>query len=93
MDGKSKARTIREEKLFLQQKKKLKHSARRLDEILDGVTWAMCRKPESFPGVPGTRLYLAKTDDFPGTPAIHIWFTFDEETVLLLGIEEAPTAQ
>ena len=81
-------RTIREGKGFAEQKKNLRHSAKRLDEVLDGVTWALCRKPDCFPGLPDIKLYLAKTDPFPDVPALYIWYTFDDDTVTLLGIEE-----
>lgn len=90
MAGGSKARTIREEKQFADQKAKLKHSAKRLDEVLSGLIWTLCRKPDSFPNVPGSNLYLAKTDGTSDTPGLFVWFTFDEDTVFLLSIEEAP---
>ncbi len=83
-------RTIVEEPLFIQQKKKLRVSVRRLDEVLHGVTWVLCRKPEEFGNIPGTSLYLAKTDSAPDTPALYVWFIFDDDTVRLLMIEEAP---
>jgi hypothetical protein len=89
MAGTSRARTIREEKQFVEEKAKLKHTAKRLDEVLFGVTWALCRKPDSFPNVPGTKLYLAKTDGTADTSGLFIWFTFDAEVVYLLSIEEA----
>lgn len=83
-------RNIVEDSLFATQKRKLKHSARRLDSILDGITWALARKPEQFPRVPDTeKLYLAKTDPFPGAPRMYVWYTFDEKNVYLLSIEEA----
>jgi hypothetical protein len=90
MAGQFKARTIREEKKFTEEKRNLKHSAKRIDEVLAGVTWTLCRKPESFLNIPGTKLYLAKTDEFPNNPGFYIWFTFDSETVFLHSIEEAP---
>jgi len=89
MAGGFKARTLREEKQFAEEKAKLKHSAKRLDEVLSGLSWTLARRPDSFPNVPGLKLYLAKTDPFPGTPALFVWFTFDEDMVYLLSIEEA----
>jgi hypothetical protein len=89
MAGGFKARTIREEKQFSEEKRKLSRTAKRLDEVLFGVTWTLCRKPESFLNIPGTSLYLAKTDATPDTPALYIWFRFDDEHVFLQSIEEA----
>jgi hypothetical protein len=83
-------REIVEEDQFKEDKKKLKkHSPKRLDEVLDGVTWVLARRPESFSQIPGTDVYMAKTDPF-GIPALYIWFTFDEDHVYLESIEEAP---
>ncbi len=90
MAGESRPRDIREEEAFKDAKNKLRHSAKRLDEVLFGVTWVMARKPESFPKIPGLDLYVAKTDATPNTPALYIWFTFDDAVVSLLLIEEAP---
>ena len=83
----SKFREIIEEKQFADEKRKISKSLKRLDEILDGVTWILCRKPESFHNIPDTPLWLAKTDPFPGHPALQVWFTFDDDSVNLLSIE------
>jgi hypothetical protein len=90
MGGTFKARQIVEEEQFAQEKKNLRHSAARLDEILFGITWVMARRPDSFPQVPGLKLYVARTDSFPGAPPLHVWFTFDDTNVHLLSIEEMP---
>ena len=87
MDGTFKAREIIEEESFAAEKERIAYSAKRLDEILFGITWVLCRKPESFPQVPGLDLYLAKTDAFSDTPAVNVWFTFDDQHVHLLFIE------
>jgi hypothetical protein len=93
MAGEFKAREIREEQAFQDAKRKLQHSAKRIDEILFGVTWVIARKPESFPKVPGLDLYVAKTDALLGAPALYIWFTFDSTTISLLLIEKAPDSE
>jgi hypothetical protein len=90
MAGEFKARDIREEQAFKDAKSKLRHSAKRLDDILFGVTWVIARKPESFPKIPGLDLYVAKTDASLDAPALYIWFTFDSTVVSLLLIEEVP---
>jgi len=90
MAGQSRARDIREEEAYKDAKQRIRHTARRLDEILSGVTWVMARKPESFPKIPGLDLYVAKTDPSPDAPALYVWFTFDDTTVSLLLVEESP---
>jgi hypothetical protein len=49
-------RGIVEQEQFKADKKKLKHSAKRLDEILEGVIWTLARLPECYPHIPGTNL-------------------------------------
>lgn len=87
MDGTFKAREVIEEESFALERERISCSAKRLDEILFGITWALCRKPESFPQVQGLDLYLAKTDAFSDTPAVNVWFTFDDKYVHLLFVE------
>ncbi|MHB1795288.1 MAG: hypothetical protein ACYCPO_09995 [Acidobacteriaceae bacterium] len=89
MAGQSNAREIIEEKSFDAEKHRVAKSAKRLDEILSGIIWALSRKPESFSKVPDLNLYVAKTEDAPDAPAVNIWFTFDDQTVRLLYIELA----
>lgn len=93
MAGPFKARTIREENQFSEEKKRLGKTAKRLDEILSGVLWAVSRRPESFLNIPDSKLYLAKTDNFPRHSGFYIWFTFDDEAVYLRSIEEAPSPE
>lgn len=81
-------RTIIEEDLFRRQKSKLRISVKRLDEILEGITWALSKRPEAFHNVPGTNLHLIKTDPFSALPALHVWYKFDDECVYLLSIEK-----
>jgi hypothetical protein len=51
----------------------------RMDEIVRGVTWALCRNPEIYDVVKGYRdIRLLKTDAYPGAPALRIWFRIDE---------------
>ena len=93
MVGTFNAREIVEEESFVIEKQRISRSAKRLDEILFGITWVLSRKPESFPQVTGLDLYLAKTDPVPGLPSVNVWFTFDERKVYLLFIELAPAEE
>jgi hypothetical protein len=93
MDGKFKLWEIREEEAYRESKNKLRHSTKRLDEVLFGVMWVLARRPDSFPKIPGLQLYVAKTDRFSTNPALYIWYTFDSKTVSLLLIEEAPQSE
>jgi len=71
------ARTVRRSHLFENHATQLQPDARRLDEQLRGVEWAVATKPEAFPQIPNTALRLIKTDPFPDAPALRIYFTID----------------
>jgi hypothetical protein len=89
MAGQFKAWTIVEDPLFSAQKNAINPDARRMDEVLDGIMWGLGENPrEGFP-VPGHRLWVIKTDLFPGAPRVRVWYKIDDETqtVRLLSIE------
>ncbi len=54
--------------------------ARRMDDLLRGVTWALSVNPEVYAVVKGMKdIRLIKTDEFPGAPALRVWFRIDED--------------
>ena len=89
MTGQFKARTIRESRGFAQQKKRIQPNARRLDDQLLSITWALARKPELFSKIGRTKLYCIKTDPWPDAPRLRLYYTFDDDLVNLLWIEIA----
>jgi hypothetical protein len=79
--------------LFSQQIRPLT-TIERLDEVLDGAYWALCRKPDSFPVVvEGKDIRLIKTLPMSWAggeiPALLIWYSidFDECQVHLLAVK------
>jgi hypothetical protein len=78
--------TIREGELFTHQKDLIEPDAKRMDEVLFGVMWALGRDPTQFANVRG-RLWIAKTDPYPGAPRLRIWFKLEGMLVELLSIE------
>ena len=93
MAGTFKAREIKETPPYSTQLAAL-GNVKRLDDALKGVMWSLATKPEEWEQIPGTRLRLAKTDAFADAPPrLRIWFTIDDDTVILLRIEaEEPFA-
>lgn len=87
MDGTSKGRTIRESDLFTAQRDKIEPDVRRMDEVLDGIYWGLGENPRQYRNVPGTKLWVAKTDPFPGAPRVRVWFRLGDEIIDLLSIE------
>ena len=88
MDGQFKARELRESKQFLEQLKQIHPNIRRLDEQLFGITWVLSRRPDIFPQIGNTLLHRALIDPWPGAPRLRIYFTFDDQHVDLLWVEQ-----
>lgn len=69
---------------------------KRIDEALESLAWALPRRPEDWPVIPGTRaLRVAKTDRHPwaeGTvPRLRVYFTIPNDyQVHLKSIEVDP---
>lgn len=83
-------REIVESDDFAHEKSIIEPDAERLDQMLFALTWALSQRPEHFSKVPGTSmLYMAKTDPFPGAPALCVWYRFDDVRVVLLSVETA----
>jgi hypothetical protein len=70
-------RDLREEPSFTAQAKLLEDSAKRLDEKLHGVTWAIARAAERFPVIRGTPFRLARAQQAAGQPILRVYFTIN----------------
>jgi hypothetical protein len=78
---------IVESELYRAHHAALSADIRRLDDILEGVMWALGLGADKFPIVTG-RLRRVRTDAFSGAEALRIWFTIDDDrAVELLAIE------
>jgi hypothetical protein len=80
-------RKIVEEKTFEEDKAKLAHDARRLDEILDGVVELLSREPERGKPMPDSDLLVVVTQAYPDAPSLGVTYRFDDETTYLLAVE------
>lgn len=95
MAGTFKAWTLIDETLFTAQCRAIESNAQRMDEILDGIKWGLAQNPrQGFP-VSGYRLWVIKTDPFPGAPKMRVWYTINDqdETVSLKSIERIEEAE
>jgi hypothetical protein len=82
------SRGIVESELFRAQCNGISPDVRRMDDILDALYWALYENAEQFFRVlPDRNLWLAKTDPFPGSPALRIWFSLTPDLAELLSIE------
>ena len=64
----------------------------RLEEVLRYPLYAIAEHPESFPEIPGTRLRRVRTNEFPGAPALLIFFAIENDNeCILVSLERLPT--
>ena len=90
MDGR-KLREIVEGAKFQKSIAPLRPDAKRLDEALWVVTWALSRDAEEASwSMPETGLRVVFTDPFPGLPALRIFVTVEENSVILQWAEAVP---
>jgi len=87
MPGTFRAWDIKEAELFAAQSAQIEPNVQRMDEIMESVFWGLGQDPGQFSNVQDTRLWVVKTDPFPGAPRLRIWYTFDDRQVTLLSIE------
>jgi hypothetical protein len=70
-------RQIVYDKTFWEEAKRIEPDAKRLDDLIDGALWAISTHPEKLPLIE-KNLRVAFTDDFPGAPAMRIFFSITE---------------
>lgn len=71
---------------------KIESDAPRLDEALRYVLFAIAERAEEFPQIPATPLRRARTNHFPGAPALLLFFSIDsEDQCTLWSLELLPT--
>jgi hypothetical protein len=72
-------RTVRYSEKWESCKAALAGAAPRLDEIEQGVEWAVSLQAETYgEAVPGTSWRVALTDPFPGAPAMVWYFSIED---------------
>jgi hypothetical protein len=84
-------RTLYESANYAQCCAKIQPNAVRLDEALRYPLYQISDRPEAFPLIPGTLLRRVRTNDFPGAPALLLFFTIDgEDSCTLQSLEPLP---
>lgn len=83
-------RNVRWSSRFTRQAEELGIEAQRLDDALDGATWAASKDPErSSRAVPGTTYRMIPTDAFPDVPALRIYLeVVDDDQVEFDALEK-----
>lgn len=86
------ARDIRRHALFEDGARALQSDAKRFDEQMIGVEWAIATNPEKYPLIEGTNVRVVKTEPWPGAPVLRVIFRIDDDHLCtLLWVEPADT--
>ena len=85
-NGKAIPRNIVEGRIYAQQADEIDPTRQQLDEELLGVCFTIARLPEFFEEIQGPNGPPICVVDRLGNPSYRIWFTYDDQQVLLLGI-------
>jgi hypothetical protein len=83
-------RTIIESEAFSSEKYFLCKDAEQLDDVLDGLTWALARGPElGWQVTPGIPLYAIGTLEWTihSIESMTVYYLYDDETVTLVSIK------
>lgn len=83
-------RSIREEVEYAKAIEALRVDYRRLDEAIRQMSSALCVHPEMFPKLPGYRVHCIHLDGYPGVPELSIFFTYDDDYVYLMSVDQIP---
>ena len=78
MDGNDTYRTVVESPEFTRQTRVVGLEVSRLDEIREGVDWAVAKNPTSFHRIPNTNLYWVATRRIGSSPSLAIYYTIDD---------------
>lgn len=86
----SSGREIREEESYRTDMENLRLSYESMDIAFENVSLALARRPDIFPQVPGADINLRriKVTGCVDLPELSVWFTFDDDFVHLLNIDE-----
>ena len=85
-------RTLVESELYSRCSAAIQPDAHRLDEALRFPLAAIAEHPERFPRIPGTKLRRVRTNQFPGAPALLLFFSIDnDDECTLWWLEKLPT--
>jgi hypothetical protein len=84
-------REIREEESYKSDMARLRLSYQAIDIAFEDVSLALSRRPDIFPQVPGAiniNLRRLKVTGCADLPELAVWFTFDDNFVHMLNIDE-----
>lgn len=80
-----------ETKEFEEAKSKLSVTLEQFDRVLSAAGISICRNPERYPiVVEQTGLRVVVTEPISTMPRFRMYYTFDEDSVYLLYVEEIP---
>jgi hypothetical protein len=83
-----KIREIREEPRFTLELQTIIPNAKRADEFTDGAKWRLSRDPFSGRRISNSHVWFVPMEEIPALLSVVIYYTFDDDYVNLLSIQE-----
>ena len=62
--------------------------AKRADEFINGAKWVLCRNPEAGKRIGTSHVWFFAMEEIPGILPVVLYYTFDEDSVIFLSIQE-----
>jgi hypothetical protein len=82
-----KIRTIVEQAALKAELTRCGVDARKLDRVTQGLTDTICVSPEILQREEETGWSCILTKEYPGVPAIRIWYTYDDDKVHIEAVD------
>lgn len=83
-----KPREVIQEPSFTRELHRLIKDAKRADEFIDGVVWLLARSPRQGRQISNSHVWYAPMKQKVGILPIVIYYTFDDDFVNLMSIQE-----
>lgn len=78
--------TVVESQNFEADRARISNDIRRMDEILQGVYWVLSREPFRGKQTSANNIWAITTRSVQDIPSLAIYYTFNEEQVILLSV-------
>jgi hypothetical protein len=90
MDIQQPVKRLIESPLYEKNKNKITENTKLLDTVLEGVTFSIASKPDTFPSLDEYGTRSAKTDEALGLPELTIFFKEEDQHIYLMNIQPTP---
>lgn len=83
-----KLREVIEANRFAQELRRIVANVKQADDFVDGAKWVLSRDPLSGKRIGKSKVWFLALQEIPNILPVVLYYTFDEDSVILLSIEE-----